>query len=101
MTITELLKDSDYKLTQFNVVEIRELEERITPKEVSGKATPYINCLVRNKAIKLTPEEAVRQLYLRVLIDNYEYPVERMELEYAFYLVIIWHLENSKHKGKS
>ncbi|MBC6426814.1 MAG: N-6 DNA methylase [Ekhidna sp.] len=83
MTITELLKDSDYKLTQFNLVEIRDLEKRITIKEVSGKATPYINCLVRNKAIKLTPEEAVRQLYLRVLIDDYEYPVDRIALEYA------------------
>ena len=83
MTITELLKDSDYKLTQFNLVEIRDLEKRITIKEVSGKATPYINCLVRNKAIKLTPEEAVRQLYLRVLIDDYAYPVDRIELEYA------------------
>ncbi|MBC6400603.1 MAG: type I restriction enzyme HsdR N-terminal domain-containing protein [Ekhidna sp.] len=60
-----------------------------------------INCLVRNKAIKLTPEEAVRQLYLRVLIDDYEYPVDRIALEYAFYSVVIWHLENSKHKGES
>lgn len=25
------------------------------------------NCLVRSKTIKLTPEEAVRQLYLRAL----------------------------------
>jgi len=83
MTITELLKDSDYKLTQFKEVKMHKLEKRITLKEVSGKATPYINCLVRNKAIKLTPEEAVRQLYLRLLIDNYEYPVEQMELEYA------------------
>ncbi|MDE0471630.1 MAG: N-6 DNA methylase [Ekhidna sp.] len=83
MTITELLKDSDYKLTQFNVVEIRDLEKRIIVKEVSGKATPYINCLVRNKAIKLTPEEAVRQLYLWILMDDYAYPVDRIELEYA------------------
>ncbi|MBC6409937.1 MAG: type I restriction enzyme HsdR N-terminal domain-containing protein [Ekhidna sp.] len=60
-----------------------------------------LNCLVRNKAIKLTPEEAVRQLYLRVLIDDYEYPVDRIALEYAFYSVVIWHLENSKHKGES
>jgi len=39
--------------------------------------------LVRKKEIKLTPEEAVRQLYIQLLIDDYEYPTERMELEYA------------------
>ena len=45
--------------------------------------TPYIKCLVRKKDIKLTPEEAVRQLYLMVLNKQYDYPFERMELEYA------------------
>ena len=83
MTIAEILKDSNYKLTQFNLVEIQNLENRITIKEVRGKETPYITCLVRKKDIKLTPEEAVRQLYIQVLINDYEYPVERMELEYA------------------
>lgn len=83
MTIAEILKDSNYKLTQFNLVEIQNLEQRITLKEVRGKETPYINCLVRKKDIKLTPEEAVRQLYIQILIDEYDYPLERMELEYA------------------
>jgi type I restriction enzyme M protein len=83
MTIAEILKDSNYKLTQFNLVEIQNLENRITIKEVRGKETPYITCLVRKKDIKLTPEEAVRQLYILVLINDYDYPVERMELEYA------------------
>jgi len=83
MTIAEILKDSNYKLTQFNLVEIQNLENKITIKEVGGKETPYITCLVRKKDIKLTPEEAVRQLYIQVLINDYDYPVERMELEYA------------------
>ena len=83
MTIAEILKDSNYKLTQFNLVEIQNLENRITIKEVRGKETPYITCLVRKKDIKLTPEEAVRQLYIQVLINDYDYPVQRMELEYA------------------
>lgn len=80
MTIAKILKDSNYKLTQFNLVEIQNLENRITIKEVRGKETPYILCLVRKKDIKLTPEEAVRQLYIQVLVDEYDYPVERMEL---------------------
>lgn len=83
MTIAEILKDSNYKLTQFNLVEIQNLENRITVKEVRGKEAPYIQCLVRKKDIKLTPEEAVRQLYIQVLIDAYDYPVDRMEIEYS------------------
>lgn len=81
MTIAEILKDSNYKLTQFNLVEIQNLENKITPKEVRGNLIPYINCLVRKKEIKLTPEEAIRQLFIQVLIDDYDYPVERMEIE--------------------
>ena len=83
MRIAEILKDSNYKLTQFNMVEIQNLENRIIVKDVRGKATPYVKCLVRKKEIKLTPEEAVRQLYIQLLIDDYEYSTERMELEYA------------------
>jgi type I restriction enzyme M protein len=83
MTLAEILRDSNYKLTQFNFVEIHNLEKIIITKEVRGKETPFINCLVRKKEIKLTPEEAIRQLYLQVLIDDYNYPVERMELEYS------------------
>ncbi len=83
MTLAEILRDSNYRLTQFNLVEIQNLENRIVLKDVRGKETPYINCLVRKKEIKLTSEETIRQLYLQVLIDDYNYPVERMELEYS------------------
>ncbi len=83
MTLAEILKDSNYKLTQFNIVDIHNLEKRIIKKDVRGKETPYINCLVRKKEIRLTPEEVIRQLFLQVLIDDYNYPVERMELEYS------------------
>ncbi|MEI6154723.1 MAG: N-6 DNA methylase [Deltaproteobacteria bacterium] len=31
----------------------------------------------------LTHEEVIRQLFLQILIDDYNYPVNRMELEYA------------------
>lgn len=83
MTLTEILKDSNYKLTQFTPEQISKFEGTIIAKDVKGTQTPYINCLVRKKEIKLTPEEAVRQLYLIVLIDDYGYSVDRMELEYA------------------
>jgi type I restriction enzyme M protein len=83
MTLAEILRDSNYKLTQFNLEEIQTLEKRIVIKDVRGTATPYITCLVRRKEIKLTPEEVIRQLFLQFLINDYNYPVQRMELEYA------------------
>lgn len=82
MRINEILKDSDYKLTQFNLVKINELEKGIATKTVRGKEVPYVHCLIRKKDIRLTPEEVVRQLYIRVLMDEYGYPADRMALEH-------------------
>lgn len=82
MKLSDILKDSNYSLSQFDTEKIELLEEKIKVKEVRGKETPFVFCLVRKKDIKLTPEEAVRQLYLMVLRDDYCYPVSRMELEY-------------------
>lgn len=83
ITISEILKGSDYNLTQFSNDKIAKLEKNIIEKDVKGKVTPYINCIVRGKEIKLTPEEIVRQLYLMVLTDDFHYPASRMELEYV------------------
>lgn len=82
MKLSDILKDSNYSLSQFDSEKIELLEEKIKVKEVRGKETPFVYCLVRKKDIKLTPEEVVRQLYLMVLRDDYGYPVSRMELEY-------------------
>lgn len=81
MILSEILKDSNYKLTQFSQEQIQALEKNITKKE--DKVGYYIVCLVRKKEIKLTPEEAVRQMYVLVLRDNFGYSTDRMELEYA------------------
>lgn len=83
MILADILKDSNYKLTQFTQEQILKFEERITIKDNKGKDSAYASCLVRKKEIKLTPEEAVRQLYILVLRDTFGYPTERMELEYA------------------
>lgn len=84
MKLTDILRDSNYKLTQFSVDKILRLENSIfLEKDKKELEVPYINCLVRNKKIKLTPEEAVRQLYLMTLNEDYGYSLERMELEYA------------------
>jgi type I restriction enzyme M protein len=82
-TLAALLKDSAYKLTQFKPEQIAKLEAAITIK-TSGKSTaPYVTCLVRGKPIKLTPEEAMRQLYVLTLRDELGYPLSRMQLEYG------------------
>ena len=83
MTLAELLKDSAYKLSQFKNSRIAALEASITLKETKSGFTPYINCLVRGKPIKLTPEEAVRQLYIMLLNEDLGYDLSRMELEYT------------------
>jgi len=81
MKLSEILKDSNYKLTQFSEKQIQSLEQALIKKE--DKTGYYAVCLVRKKEIKVTAEEAVRQLYVLVLRDNFGYSTDRMELEYA------------------
>ena len=81
--LQDILKDSDYQQSQFNLVRIDQFEKRIIVKtDKNGKEIPYIQCLLRKKEIRLTPEEAVRQLYLDILLNDYGYPADRIELEY-------------------
>ncbi len=83
MKISEILQDSSYKLTQFEHSDyIEALEKKIIEKEQRNAPAPYVKCLVRNKEIKLTPEEVVRQLYIAKLHNEYGYPFERMQVEY-------------------
>jgi type I restriction enzyme M protein len=49
MTISEILKDTNYKLTQFKTQHIKEIESLIFQKETKGKPTYFIKCLVRQK----------------------------------------------------
>ena len=83
MKITEILKDSEYKLELFSQKAIENLEEKIVIQE--GKTAPnyYVTCLVRDKQIKLTPEEIIRQLYLDKLMNEYGYPKSRIQVEYS------------------
>lgn len=83
MNLADSLKDSNYKLSQFTSAEIEQLEQSITLKASKSGEVPYTICLVRQKAIKLTPEEAIRQLYLRVLIERLHYPIDRIQVEYG------------------
>jgi type I restriction enzyme M protein len=82
MNLAEILQDSDYKLSQFTAEEIGSLEQAVILKQTKSGEAPYVSCLIRNKEIRLSPEEVIRQLYLRVLTDRYQYPTNRIRVEY-------------------
>ena len=81
MKLNDFFKNTSYDNTLFSEEAISYIESTIFMKSVKNVETPYIKCLVRNKDIKLTPEEAVRQLYIYKLIHDYGYPVDRIQLE--------------------
>ena len=79
MLLSTILKDSDYRLTQFKEENVRKLESQIV--ERNGKY--FVDCLVRKKEIRLTPEEIIRQLYVMTLLEDFDYPASRLELEHG------------------
>lgn len=86
MKLTDILKGSDYSLELFTNESIASLEAKISEKaNKKGSIDPYVKCIIRDKDIKLTPEEIVRQLYTLELIDRYGYPKERLAFEYPIY----------------
>lgn len=82
--ISKIVADSNYKIEQFNQTEIDSVESLITTKtDKKGKKVYYVKCQIRDKDIKLTDEELVRQLYINKLISEYNYPKDKMKLEYS------------------
>lgn len=81
MKLNDIFKNTSYDDTLFSEDSITAIESLIFMKQVKGGETPYIKCLVREKEIKLTPEEAVRQLYIYKLIYEYGYSTSRIQLE--------------------
>ena len=81
MTISEILKDSNYSSELFSDKEINELEQLISIRESKGKRTAWVKCVIRGKEIKLNPEEIVRQLYINRLINHYKYPQQLIQVE--------------------
>ena len=81
MRLNDIFKNTSYDDTLFSEDTIEAIEADIFMKPVKGVETPYIKCLVREKEIKLTPEEAVRQLYIYKLMHEYGYPTDRIQLE--------------------
>ena len=80
--IQSVLKDSRYDLGLFAKDEVDALRGKVFIKPARGKDTAFVTCIVRNKAIQLRPEEIVRQLYAKRLIEQYGYPKKRLVFEY-------------------
>ena len=70
----DILRGSSHALTIFEPTAIRALE--IFTK--LGK--PYLKCYVTGKDRLAKPEEIVRQLYVKMLMDDYGYPPERLAI---------------------
>ncbi|WMJ77842.1 N-6 DNA methylase [Sedimentibacter sp. MB35-C1] len=81
MTLNDIFKNTNYDDSIFSEETKSVIESAIFIKKVRGVNLPYIKCIIRNKEIRLTPEEAVRQLYLYRLINEYGYPISRIQLE--------------------
>ena len=79
LTVAEILRGSEYSLTLFSAKEVAELELL----DKNGKA--YLTCAVTSKARPAKPEEIVRQLFLRKLMEEYGYPSDRIALEKQVY----------------
>jgi len=80
--LQSILNDCNYNLSLFSAEEIEELRKKVFTKEARGKETAFIKCVVRDKDIQLKPEEVVRQLYAKKLIEQYGYPKRRIAFEY-------------------
>lgn len=83
MTLKDILSENEIsKLTQFSSAEISWLEERMfSGTNEEGKTVAKVQCVVREKEIELKPEEVVRQLYAHKLIEEFNYPKDRIEFE--------------------
>jgi len=71
MNLNDVFKNTSYEDTLFSDEAKAIFEGSIFTKSVKGVDVPYVKCLARGKEIKLTPEEAVRQLYIYKLTTEY------------------------------
>jgi len=70
-------KAGQYELTIFHRDAIAWLEGQLFEK----RGRPYLKCLASGRDRRAHPEEIVRQLYIKKLVDDYGYPKERIQVE--------------------
>lgn len=81
ISIADIFKSEEtkHRLTLFKPENIDWLEDQLFEK--NGK--PYLKCLAKDKDRQAKPEEIVRQLWIKKLLEEYHYPKERIEVERA------------------
>ena len=83
LRITKIFSASDVKhgLSLFTEQEIQAIDNLII--EQNGEL--YIKCQIKDKHKKAKPEEIVRQLWVYRLMNEYNYPKERIDVERVVY----------------
>jgi type I restriction enzyme M protein len=81
--IAQIFSASDVKhgVSLFTNEEIKEIEKLIIERD--GKF--YIKCQIKDKYKLAKPEEIVRQLWIYRLLNEYNYPKERIDVERVIY----------------
>lgn len=78
-------KSKSHGLKLFSAGEIAWLEKRVFRRQSKSGGEFAVECFVRGKTIRLTPEEVVRQLYAHRLVEDYGYPASRLAFEFPVY----------------
>lgn len=81
-TLQRMLGMDPVHLHVFRRDEIQVFNKDIFPRRVNGELGLFIDCPIRKKEVQLDPEEYIRQLYARRLLDAYKYPKDRLRFEY-------------------
>lgn len=75
VTVEDILRGTTHALTIFKPENIASLSIFLK------RGKPYLTCYASDKDRPAKPEEIVRQLYLKMLMDDYGYPAERIAIE--------------------
>ena len=78
MKLEQILRGSPYALTCFAAPLVERLEKSMHDR----RGRFHAPCVVRERDIVMKPEEVVRQLLLMTLIKRYDYPRNRLAVEY-------------------
>jgi type I restriction enzyme M protein len=81
LTIDEIFRSPEtrHRLTLFRPEDVRWLETQLFEK--NGKT--YLKCLASDRDRPAKPEEIVRQLWVKKLLEEFHYPKARLKIEYA------------------
>jgi len=81
--INKIFSSSDVKhgISLFTTNEIKAIEQLITEKE--GRY--YIKCQIKDKYKIAKPEEIIRQFWIYRLLNEYNYPKDRIDVERVIY----------------